>query len=51
MIALIAAFALLGLFTGTAAHVPPAVSLVAGGVIACWLAVLAYRERRRGMWW
>ncbi|MGK5530132.1 hypothetical protein [Streptomyces sp. URMC 129] len=51
MIALVAAFALLGLFTGTVAHIPPAASVAAGGVIACWLAVVAVRERRRGLWW
>ncbi|WP_208875572.1 hypothetical protein [Streptomyces armeniacus] len=47
MIFLVAAFLLLGVLVGAAAHLPPAVALTAGAVLGCWLLIFAYRERRR----
>ncbi|MGW7350041.1 hypothetical protein [Streptomyces sp. Z26] len=47
MIFLVAAFLLLGVLIGAAAHLPPTVATAAGAVLACWLLVFAYRERRR----
>ncbi|MCF6523079.1 hypothetical protein [Streptomyces sp. JJ36] len=42
-----AAFLLLGVLVGAAAHTPPPVSLAAGAVIGGWLVIFAIRERRR----
>lgn len=47
MIFLVAAFLLLGVLVGAAAHLPPTVALAAGAVLGCWLLIFAYRERRR----
>jgi hypothetical protein len=46
MIFLVAAFLLLGVFVGTAAHVPLPVTAVAAVVISAWLLVFALRERK-----
>ncbi|MEU4212484.1 hypothetical protein AB0F13_21220 [Streptomyces sp. NPDC026206] len=47
MVFLVAALLLLGLLSGTVAHIPPAVSLLAAAVVAAWLLVFAERERER----
>jgi len=47
MLFLVAAFLLLGLLVGTAAHLPVSVTLAAGSAIAVWLVAFAVRERRR----
>ncbi|EGJ74573.1 MULTISPECIES: hypothetical protein [unclassified Streptomyces] len=47
MLVLVAALLLLGVVLGAVAHVPVAVSLVAGAAIGAWLVVFAVRERRR----
>ncbi|GAB2818283.1 hypothetical protein ACWGJ2_33320 [Streptomyces sp. NPDC054796] len=47
MIFLVAAFLLLGLLVGTAAHIPVTATVVAATVIGCWLLVFAFRERKR----
>lgn len=47
MLFLVVAVAVFGVMLGTAAHIPPTASLVAGAVIGGWLVVLAVRERRR----
>lgn len=46
MVFLVAALLVLGLLSGTAAHIPPTVSTLAAMVITVWLLVLAMRERR-----
>lgn len=46
MLFLVAAFLLLGLLVGTAAHLPLPVSLAAGTAIGAWLLIFAVRERR-----
>lgn len=46
MIFIVAAFLLLGLLVGTAAHLPLPATLAAGAVITAWLLVFAVRERR-----
>ncbi|MBO0651363.1 hypothetical protein J1792_00655 [Streptomyces triculaminicus] len=43
---LVAALLALGLLSGTVAHIPPAVSLVAAALVSAWLLVFALRERR-----
>ncbi|GGZ77360.1 hypothetical protein ACFOOM_30790 [Streptomyces echinoruber] len=51
MLFLVAALLLLGMLLGTVAHAPLGFDVVAGAVIAVWLAVFALRERlgrRRG---
>ncbi|MFJ9647568.1 hypothetical protein ACWEPM_33555 [Streptomyces sp. NPDC004244] len=48
MLFLIGALLVLGVVIGTAAHVPAPVSMVAGCVIALWLALFAVRERLWG---
>ncbi|MDF3302440.1 hypothetical protein [Streptomyces tropicalis] len=51
MLFLVAALLLLGIVLGAVAHAPLGFTLVAGAVIAAWLAVFAVREhlgRRRG---
>ncbi|CAL9444539.1 MULTISPECIES: hypothetical protein [unclassified Streptomyces] len=45
MLFLVAALLLLGMVLGTVAHAPLGFSVVAGAVIAAWLAVFAARER------
>ncbi|AJP03927.1 membrane protein [Streptomyces cyaneogriseus subsp. noncyanogenus] len=45
MLFLVAALLLLGVVLGTVAHAPLSFSVVAGVVIAVWLAVFAFRER------
>lgn len=44
MIFIVAAFLLLGLLVGTAAHIPLSASLAAAGAISAWLLVFAVRE-------
>jgi putative effector of murein hydrolase LrgA (UPF0299 family) len=46
MIFLVAAFLLLGLLVGTAAHIPLPATLAAAVVIGAWLLVFAARERK-----
>jgi hypothetical protein len=46
MLFIVAAFLLLGVLVGTAAHIPLSASLAAAAVIGAWLLVFAVRERR-----
>ncbi|EME99946.1 hypothetical protein J7W19_01085 [Streptomyces mobaraensis NBRC 13819 = DSM 40847] len=46
MFFLVLALFLLGVLTGTAAHVPLSVTLVSAAAILVWLAAFAVRERR-----
>lgn len=46
MIFLVAAFLLLGVLVGPAAHLPTSATLAAAAVIGVWLLVFAVRERR-----
>ena len=46
MIFLVAAFLLLGVFVGTAAHLPLPATVLAATVIGAWLLVFAIRERK-----
>lgn len=46
MIFLVAAMLLLGMFVGTAAHLPLPATLAAATVIGAWLLVFAARERK-----
>ncbi len=45
MLFLVAAFVLLGVVVGAAAHLPLPVTLVAAAVIGCWLLFYALRRR------
>ncbi|MBC2876578.1 MULTISPECIES: hypothetical protein [Streptomyces] len=47
MFFLVLALFLLGVLTGTAAHVPLPVTLVSTAAILAWLAAFAVRERSR----
>ncbi|MGK5630355.1 hypothetical protein [Streptomyces sp. URMC 123] len=47
MVFLVAALLLLGLLSGTVAHLPVPVSLVAAALVCGWLLLFAVRERRR----
>ncbi|MFJ2263775.1 hypothetical protein ACIOKD_36735 [Streptomyces sp. NPDC087844] len=47
MLFLVVAFLLLTVLIGSAAYLPAPVAVVAGVVIAVWLAVFAVRERRK----
>ncbi|GHF55300.1 hypothetical protein GCM10010218_40960 [Streptomyces mashuensis] len=47
MLFLTGALFLLGLLSGTAAHVPVPVTLVSAAVICAWILLFAARERRR----
>ncbi|WP_171169203.1 hypothetical protein [Streptomyces sp. I05A-00742] len=47
MFFLVLALFLLGVLTGTAAHVPLPVTLVSAAAILAWLGVFAVRERER----
>jgi len=44
MIFIVAAFLLLGLLVGTAAHIPLPATLAAAAVIGAWLLIFAVRE-------
>jgi putative effector of murein hydrolase LrgA (UPF0299 family) len=46
MVFIVAAFLLLGLLVGTAAHIPVPATLAAAAVIAAWLLIFAVRERK-----
>lgn len=46
MLFFVAAFLLLGLLVGTAAHIPLPATLAAAAVIAAWLLIFAVRERK-----
>ncbi|WP_197348724.1 hypothetical protein [Streptomyces bathyalis] len=46
MLFLVAAFLLLGLLVGTAAHIPVPATFAAAAVIGTWLLIFAVRERR-----
>ncbi|MET8743926.1 hypothetical protein [Streptomyces sp. NPDC004728] len=45
MIVLVVALLLLGIVLGAVAQIPPALSLVLGALIGCWLLIFAVRER------
>ncbi|GEB51142.1 MULTISPECIES: hypothetical protein [Streptomyces] len=47
MLFLVAAFLLLGVLVGPAAHLPPAATAAAGAVIAAWLLIFTVREYTR----
>ncbi|MGW6948323.1 hypothetical protein ACWGHD_15510 [Streptomyces xanthophaeus] len=49
MLFLVGALLVLGVVLGAVAHVPVPVSVVAGLVIALWLALFAARERFSGL--
>ena len=46
MIFIVAAFLLLGLLVGTAAHIPLPATVAAATVIGAWLLIFAVRERK-----
>ncbi|WUN50279.1 hypothetical protein OHA05_36410 [Streptomyces sp. NBC_00306] len=46
MIFLVAAFLVLGVIVGAAAHLPLPVTLVAAVAIGCWLIIYGLRRRR-----
>ncbi|WP_171904129.1 hypothetical protein [Streptomyces abyssalis] len=46
MLFIVAAFLLLGLLVGTAAHIPVPATLAAAAAIGAWLLVFAIRERK-----
>ncbi len=46
MVFLVAALFLLGIVSGAAAHIPPALTAVIAAVICGWLLVFTLRERR-----
>ena len=46
MIFIVAAFLLLGVLVGTAAHIPLSVTVAAAVAIGAWLLVFAVRERK-----
>jgi putative effector of murein hydrolase LrgA (UPF0299 family) len=46
MVFIVAAFLLLGLLVGTAAHIPVPATLAAAAVIAAWLLTFVVRERK-----
>ncbi|MEV4443821.1 hypothetical protein AB0K09_33560, partial [Streptomyces sp. NPDC049577] len=46
MVFLVAALFLLGVLSGTAAHIPVSLTLLSAAVICVWLGVFAVRERR-----
>ncbi|SCK37142.1 hypothetical protein [Streptomyces sp. WMMB 322] len=46
MIFIVAAFLLLGLLVGTAAHIPVPATLAAAAAIGTWLLIFAVRERK-----
>lgn len=46
MLFIVAAFLLLGLLVGTAAHIPLPATLAAAAVICGWLLIFAVRERK-----
>lgn len=46
MIFIVAAFLLLGLLVGTAAHIPVPATLAAAAAIGAWLLIFAVRERK-----
>lgn len=46
MLFIVAAFLLLGLLVGTAAHIPLPATLAAAAVISAWLLIFAVRERK-----
>ncbi|MFF8537965.1 hypothetical protein ACN6K9_006672 [Streptomyces sp. SAS_267] len=46
MLFLVAAFLLLGVVVGAAAHLPLPVTLAASAVIGCWLLVYGLRKHR-----
>ncbi len=46
MVFLVAALLVLGLLSGTVAHIPATASLAATAAVSAWLVVFALRERR-----
>ncbi|MGW3661897.1 hypothetical protein [Streptomyces sp. NPDC005141] len=48
MLFLVAAFLLLGVVVGAAAHLPLAITLTASVAIGCWLLVYGLRRHRAG---
>lgn len=46
MIFIVAAFLLLGILVGTAAHIPLPATLAAAAVIGAWLLIFAVREHK-----
>ncbi|RAJ68973.1 hypothetical protein K378_01862 [Streptomyces sp. Amel2xB2] len=46
MLFIVAAFLLLGVLVGTAAHIPVGATFAAAAVICAWLLVFAVRERK-----